>query len=490
MNKSKLFPFRTSKRTNDRETASHRETNSSRVNNSVFLRISVVILVMGLTPHFGSIAVAADAKPNIVFILADELGYYQTGFMGSKVIKTPNMDRMAKDGIIMRNLLAGNATCAPTRCSLMTGKHAGHAAIRSNDGMSIRDEEVTIAEMLKQKGYATGGFGKWGIGGRGSDGVPEKNGFDLFFGYYNQAHAHSYYSPFLIRNSEEVPQAGNKGGRNGQSYSAYVIHDEAKTWIRENAERPFFAYLAYTLPHGPFAIPDDDPALDAYKGSGLKKDELLCAAMTTLLDTQIGEIQTLLQELGLEKNTLIMLSGDNGKEGLFGGNKDPDSDFQFRGDKANLYEGGVRVPFVAYWPGTIPGGQSSDHLCYFPDVMPTIAEATGTKLPADTDGISILPTLISERGAGHPQSQHDFLYWEHKGWQALRQNNWSLVKPTKSNQWELYDLADDPGQKADLAAKKPELLKRLTALAEHAHEPQRQGAYESRELDDRDKHSK
>ncbi len=451
----------------------------------------ILLLLLATAPSLAPAApTAASAKPNIVYIVVDELGYFQPGFMGNPVIKTPHLDRLAKDGIVLKNMLAGNPTCAPARCSLLTGKHSGHASIRSNGESSMRAEEETIAEMLKKAGYATGGFGKWGIGGRGSEGVPEKNGFDVFFGYYNQAHAHTYYPSHLIRNSAEVPQAGNQGGQKGQTYSAYVIHAAAKKWIREHAKEPFFAYLPYTLPHGPFAIPDNDPSLDVYKGQGLKKDELLCAAMTTLLDTQVGEIVALLQELGLENNTLICLSGDNGKQGLFGGNKDPRSDFAFRGDKADLYEGGLRVPFLAYWPGKIPGGRISDHLCYFPDMMATLAEATGTQAPADTDGLSIWPTLVGEKGAAHPQAQHDYLYWEHKGWVAVRQNNWSLVKPGKAKSAELYNLADDPGQKINLADKNPELLKKLNALAEKAHAPQRQGTFTNRELDERDKRGK
>lgn len=450
-------------------------------------RIALANLVLLVT---STVAARAADKPNIIYILVDELGYYQPGFMGDKIIKTPNMDRLVAEGIIMKNMLAGDASCSPTRCALMTGKHTGHSSIRSNGGDSIRADEETIAEMLKKDGYATGGFGKWGLGGRGSEGIPEKNGFDVFFGYYNTAQAHTYYPSWLIRNSEEVPQAGNKGGHTGETYSAYVIHDEAKQWIRAHAKEPFFAYLPYTLPHGPFSIPDDDPSLAVYKGQKLTKDELLCAAMTTLLDTQVGEIVALLEELGIKKNTLICISGDNGKEGLFGGNKDPNSDFAFRGDKANLYEGGVRVPFLANWPGTIPGGQVSDFLCYFPDVMPTIAAATGATVPAESDGLSILPTLIGEKAAGQAQAEHDYLYWEHQKWTALRTKEWSIVKSGKSDVWELFNLEDDPGQKTDLAAQNPEMLKKLTALAASAHETQRRGDVGDDKLDLRDKRGK
>ncbi len=431
-----------------------------------------------------------SSKPNIIYIMADEFGYYQPGFMGAKIVKTPNLDRLAAEGIVLRNMLAGNASCSPTRCSLLTGKHGGHASIRSNGGLSIRSDEQTIGEMLKQEGYATGGFGKWGIGGRSSDGVPEQHGFDTFFGYYNQSHAHSYFSPYLIRNSVEVPQAGNHGGRKGQTYSAYVIHEEAKKWIRDNAQSPFFAYLPYTLPHGPFAIPEDDPHYHLYDQAGLSEEERLYAAMISLLDTQVGEIVTLLKEQGLENKTLIMFSGDNGYGKTLDGNKDPQTDFEFRGEKSNLYDGGIRVPFFAYWPGTIKPGQSSEFVSYFPDVMPTIAELTGASLPVDVDGISILPTLIGEKNAGHAQSPHDSLYWEHDKWKAIRQGDWTLVKPYKSDDWELFNLKTDPEQRTDVSKEYPQIKRELTSLAEAAHEPQRAGVYHDPDLDLKDKQAK
>ncbi len=473
---------------NHRDTEMHREIHSLRIKYSVFLCASVVILASG---DFARCQCrAAEVKPNIIYIMADEFGYYQPGFMGAKIIKTPNIDRLASQGLVMTNMLAGNASCSPTRSALMTGKHGGHGSIRSNGGYSIRAEEVTIAELLKEQGYATGGFGKWGIGGRGSEGVPEQNGFDVFFGYYNQAHAHTYYPSYLIRNSQEVPQVGNHGGRSGQTYSQYVIHDAAKHWIREQAGKPFFAYLPYTLPHGPFAIPDDDPSLAVYKDQKLTKDELLYAAMSSLLDTHIGEIVALLNEMGIFNNTLIFFSGDNGYGKTLGGNKSPDSDFEFRGEKSNLYDGGIRVPFFAYWPDKIPSGQRSDLLSYFPDVMPTIAEATGAKVPAETDGVSILPTLIGEKAAGHAQVKHDYLYWEHQNWQALRQDDWTLIKTPKSKNWELYNLQSDPGQKDDVSDQQLDRLRKLIKLVDAAHQPQREGIYDNHDFDLRDKHAK
>jgi arylsulfatase A-like enzyme len=444
---------------------------------------------------------SAAAKPNIIYIMADELGYYEPGFMGGQTIKTPNLDRMAAEGIRFNNLYAGSCVCAPTRCCFLTGKHSGHTSVRANGGGTpMRAEEVTIASMLKPLGYATGGFGKWGCGGRDSTGVPEKHGFDVFLGYYDQVHAHTYYPPYLIRNSEEVPLAGNKGGTRGPVYSHYVIHDAAVKFIREHSKGPFFAYLPYTPPHGNFNIPDTDPAWALYKDKPWPEDARRYAAMVTMVDRQVGEILALIKELGIEKNTLVFFSGDNGgndyfvskgfPRGVHSANKNPTTGVEFRGRKTTLYEGGVRVPFIARWPGKIAVGGVSDHVGYFPDLLPTIAEVAGAKAPADVDGISILPTLIGEAAAGHAQKQHEYLYWEISGWTAIRQGNWRAVKPPKTDAWELYDLATDPSEARNLATSKPDVLAKLTALAAKAHEPVREGTFARNDRHERDRRAK
>src|SRR5688572_11469588 len=262
--------------------------------------------------------VHAAAKPNIVYIMADELGYFEPIFMGGKTIQTPNLDRMAAEGMTFKNMFAGSPVCAPTRCNFLTGKHSGHASVRANGGGTpLRADEVTIASMLKPLGYATGGFGKWGCGGRDSSGVPEKHGFDVFLGYYDQVHAHSYYPPYLIRNSEEVPLTGNSGGSNGQTYSHYLIHEAAMKFVREHARQPFFAYLPYTPPHGNFDIPDSDPAWALYQDKPWPEPARRYAAMVTMVDRQVGEILALLKELGIDQNTLVFFSGDNGGNDYF-----------------------------------------------------------------------------------------------------------------------------------------------------------------------------
>lgn len=441
---------------------------------------------------------AAGPKPNVIYLMDDELGYFEPAFMGGTTIQTPNLDRMAAEGMRFNNLLAGSSVCAPTRCCFLTGKHSGHTSVRANGGGTpMRADEQTVASILKPLGYATGGFGKWGNGGRDSTGVPEKHGFDTFFGYYDQVHAHSQYPPYLIQNSEEVPLKGNKDGRTGETYAQYAIHDAAMKFIRDHAKEPFFAYLPYTPPHGNFQIPDSDPAWALYKDKPWSEDARRYAAMVTMIDREVGEIIALLKELGIDDNTLFLFSGDNGANdyfksqdfprGVHSGNKDPKTGVEYRGTKGTLYEGGLRIPFIARWPGKIAPGSVTDFLGYFPDLLPTIAEVTGATAPADIDGVSFLPTLL---GKNDEQKQHDYLYWEIGNWTAIRQGDWRGVRPKANAAWELYDLAADPGETKDLAAAKPEELAKLVALAEKAHEPVREGSFSRTDRHERDRRAK
>ncbi|OYW24816.1 MAG: hypothetical protein B7Z55_01105 [Planctomycetales bacterium 12-60-4] len=443
----------------------------------------------------------AMEKPNVIYIMSDELGYFEPGFMGGENIRTPHLDKMAADGIIFRNLFAGSSVCAPTRCCLMTGKHSGHSSVRANGGGTpLRAEEQTIASLLKDRGYATGGYGKWGCGGRGSTGVPEQHGFDEFFGYYDQVHAHTYYPPYLIRNSAEVPLAGNSGGSTGKTYSQYVIHLAAMKFIREHAGGPFFAYLPYTPPHGNFDIPDSDPAWKIYQDKPWPEPARRYAAMVTMVDRQVGEVLALLRELGIDEKTLVMFCGDNGgndyfkspqfPRGIHLANKNPHTGVEYRGTKGTLYEGGVRVPFIARWPGKIPPGRTSEYLGYFPDILPTIAEIAGAKAPADIDGVSIVPELIGEAAAGRKQPQHDYLYWEIGGWTAIRQGQWRAVRPKATQVWELYNLSTDPSESKNVANVNPAVLSKLTELAAQAHEPVREGTFASTDLHERDRRAK
>jgi arylsulfatase A-like enzyme len=461
-----------------------------------------VLLVLALLPwSLLPAAGGAAAKPNVVYIMADELGYFETGYMGNPHIRTPHIDRLAAEGIRFTQGLAGSAVCAPTRCCFLTGKHSGHTSVRLNGGGTpLRAEEPTIASILKPLGYATGGFGKWGNGGRGSTGVPEKHGFDLFVGYYDQVHAHSYYPPYLIRNSEELPLAGNRGNSDGQTYSQYVIFGEAVKFIRANRDRPFFCYLPFTPPHGNFDIPDTDAAWALYKDKPWPEPARRYAAMVTMLDRQVGEIMALLKELGLDERTLVMFSGDNGgndyfvtpefPRGVHSANKDPKTGAEFRGRKGQLYEGGLRIPVAARWPGKIAPGRVSDLLWYFPDLLPTIAEVTGAKPPADIDGISILPEMIGEAAAVRKQPQHEYLYWEFVGQTAVRRGDWKAIQPKPAAPWELYDLRTDISESRNLASVRPEILAQLQADAKSAHTPAVEGTFASTELHERDRAAK
>lgn len=449
---------------------------------------------------------AAD-KPNIVYIMSDELAYYELSHMGNKKLHTPNIDAMASNGIRFTQAMAGAPVCAPLRCTLMTGKHMGHASVRANDGGTpLRAEEDTIATVLKEVGYATGGFGKWGAGGRGSTGVPEKHGFDVFYGYYDQVHAHSFYPPYLVRNSKEVTLKGNKGGRSGETYSHYEIMNEAIGFIRENKDRPFFCYLPITPPHGMYDIPADDPAWQQYQDDAWMKDSKVpqdvknYAAMVTMVDNNLGTVIDLLKELELEDNTIVFFTGDNGGQdrfrndkhprGFYGPNKNPVTGVEFRGGKGNLYEGGLRIPFLVQWPGKIKPGQTSDLLFYQPDMFPTLAELASARTPDDLDGMSILPTILGKQATGREQSQHEFLYWEYGSQTAVRMQDWKAVRPRSNSDWELYDLSKDISETKSLASQHPDVLKKMIAFAEASHTEPRPGTFADRIDHEKDRQAK
>lgn len=470
---------------------------------------AALVLAMAALMPWVTIEPAASAaqprKPNIVYFIIDELGYYELSCMGHPEMKTPNIDRLAAEGTRFTQFLAGSSVCAPTRCCLMTGKHSGHSSLRTNGGWeAIRAGEETVASLLKKAGYACGGFGKWGCGGRGTSGVPETHGFDVFLGYYDQVHAHTFFPKYLIRNSREVPLAGNTGDpHEGQTFSQYVIFDGAKQFLRENKDRPFFLYLPWTPPHGQWGIPKDDPSWQLYKdkpwqaGQKSKDDAKIYAAMVNLVDRQLGEIMATLKEFGLDDNTVVFFSGDNGgytyfaddqhPAGLFGPNVDPKTGRRFRGGKGNLYEGGLRVPFFVRWPGKIQAGRVSQHLGYFPDIMPTLAELAGVESPRDSDGISLVPELLGEQAAGRKQAVHEHLYWELGTQTAVRKGDWKAVRPKPNAPWELYDLSRDIEELQNVADQQPQVLAALTRLAEQSHQPMVPGEVYDREVIDKDR---
>lgn len=455
-----------------------------------WVRLAPVVFVFVLS-LLGRQAGAQDRPPNIVYIMSDELAYYELGHMGNTHIRTPRIDRMAREGLRFTRAYAGSCVCAPLRCNLMTGLHAGHASVRANDGGTpLREGEATIASLLKERGYATGGFGKWGCGGRDSTGVPESHGFDQFFGYYDQVHAHSYYPPYLIRNSEEVSLEGNVGGSDGQTYSHYAIMDEAIDFIRSHRDQPFFCYLPITPPHGMYSIPADDPAWDLYAEDEWMRDPTVSqevknyAAMVSMVDRNVGEVLDLLDELGLAENTIVFFTGDNGGQdrfrdpehprGFFGPNVHPATGVEFRGGKGNLYEGGLRIPFLVRWPGHVDAGRVSDFVFYQPDILPTLTELAGARTPENVDGTSILAEIFS---ATDRAASHEFMYWEFGQQVAVRHGRWKAIRPRVNAAWELYDLEQDVSESHDVAGEHEELLAKLVEFAKASHEDPRPGEY-------------
>lgn len=443
------------------------------------------------------------AKPNIVYIMSDELAYYEVGYAGAKLLQTPRIDRLARDGMIFTNALAAAPVCAPLRACLMTGKHMGHCSVRANDGGTpLRAGEATIASMLKEQGYATGGFGKWGAGGRDSTGVPEKHGFDVFYGYYDQVHAHSFYPPYLVRNSEEVTLEGNIGGRAGKTYSHYEIMKQGLKFIRDNKDQPFFCYLPITPPHGMYDIPDSDPAWKLFKDKeGWPEDAKRYAAMVKMVDRNVGQVLDLLKELNLDQNTIVFFAGDNGGQdrfrspkhprGFFGPNVNPETGVEFRGGKGNLYEGGLKIPSLVYWPGKVKPGSVSDLIWYQVDLFPTLAELVKAKAPDDLDGMSILPTILGEDTVGRKQQQHDMIYWEFGNQIAVRSGKWKAIRAGKKDpQWALYDLSSDISESQDVSAENSDLLAKMIEFANESHRPAQPGSYTTRTRHERDRWAK
>ena len=444
-------------------------------------------------------SVRAEERPNIIFLMLDEWGYFESSHMQHPDLLTPNIDRFAAEGMRFTKALAGGPVCGPTRCVLMTGLHSGHTSMRNNNGFApIREEEPTLASMLKRGGYATGGFGKWGIGGRGTSGVPEKHGFDVFFGYYDQVHAHTFYPRYLIRNSKEVPLEGNDGESfyEGKTHAQKAIFRESMEFIKENRSTPFFCYLPWTPPHGLWGIDEDDPSWQLFKdkpwtaGQRTPQDAKVYAAFLHMVDRQIGEILGLLKHLELDERTVFFLCGDNGGQayfktpdrphGFFGPNLNPVTGERFRAGKGSLYEGGLKVPMLARWPGKIEAGRVSDHVLYFPDVMPTLAEIADVESPK-TDGLSFWPTLSGTA----EQKNHSFLYWEYGNQVAVREGDWKAYRRGKAK-WELYRLDRDPEESLNVAERHAEIVARLEQFALEAHEPIRAGTIYNRALTDKD----
>jgi len=446
---------------------------------------------------------STERKPNIVYFLADDLGYNELGCYGQKWIKTPNIDSIATSGIRFTQHYSAQAVCAPARCSLMTGMHQGHSYIRGNGNPverrgkgkpkdlyfpgqhPIPDSTLTIAEVLKKQGYATAAIGKWGLGFEGSSGDPNKQGFDLFYGFLCQVHAHNHYPRFLWRNGKKEMLKGNDRKLTGETFSQDKFTEVALDFVNENKDKPFFLYMPYAIPH--LSIQVTDESLEEYKGNIPEAEykhrgylphpfpRAGYAAMISHLDRDIGKVMDLVKKLGLEEDTIFIFASDNGPTyDRLGGS---DSDFfessgPLRGRKGSLYEGGIRVPMVASWKGKIAPGTTTDLISAFWDVFPTFCDLAGAEAPRNIDGISFLPTLLGRA----QQKKHGFLYWEfssYGGQQALRMGKWKVLRQglmkNRDAEFQLYDLENDIGETKNVAADQPEVLKKAIEILKQEH---------------------
>ena len=456
--------------------------------------LSIAILVC--------LASTTQAKPNIIWIMADDLGYGDIGCYGQKKIRTPSLDRMAKEGLRFTQFYAGATVCAPSRSVLMTGQHTGRTWVRGNAGrkmeiQSLRDRDITVAEMLKKAGYQTALCGKWGLGdvGRGASGLPNRQGFDHFYGYLNQVHAHNYYPEFLWRNRKKV-MLRNVVKKNGRGYGGFrggyatkrvdyshdLVMKEAQEWIQKHHQKPFFLYLALTIPHanneGTRGTKNGQevPDYGIYAKKNWAAPDKGQAAMITRMDADVGRLMELLKKLGVARNTLVIFTSDNGHH-REGGNRPEffDANGPLNGMKRNLTEGGIRVPTIAWWPGTIKANRTSDHIGYFGDLMATACDIAKVDLPkpsAGMDSISFLPTL---EGKSDKQQQHKYLYWEfyeRGSKQAVRFGKWKAIrKPMFTGNVQLFDLSKDIGEKKNIAQQHPGKVKEAIAYMKQAHVP-------------------
>jgi arylsulfatase A-like enzyme len=479
--------------------------------------VSAVVLTLALVQ---GPTTAADRLPNIVLIMADDLGYSELGCYGQEKILTPRLDELASQGMRFTRNYAGNAVCAPSRCVLLTGKHPGHAWVRNNSEVKpegqrpIPANEVTIAEILKQAGYVTGAFGKWGLGNPGSEGDPNNQGFDRFFGYNCQRHAHSYYPSYLwsddrrieLNNNPPVPGhaslAGDADPKDPRSYDVFKgtdyapdhINQQALEFLQQNRDRPFFLYYPTVIPHVALHVPDEelkpylaqkwnDPPFTRSGGYGYTPHftpRAAYASMITRMDRYIGRILDQLEELGLEENTIVVFTSDNGTTHL---KQEVDYDFfqsvtPLRGLKGSLYEGGIRVPLIVRWPGKVKAGSSNDYVTGLEDWLPTLLDMIGMidKVPADVDGISIANTLSS-----HRQAPRSFLYREFSGYggqQAVWMGKWKGIRTNMSRKnnpnplkIELFDLSEDISESKDVAADNPKVVAQIRRLMADQHTP-------------------
>ncbi len=446
-----------------------------------------------------SVADEPARKPNIVLIVADDLGYGDLGSYGQKLIQTPHLDRLAAEGLRFTDFYAGSPVCAPSRCTLMTGKHPGHAYVRDNweaGGWKEHDAEgqlpllpgtETLGRILQDAGYKTACIGKWGLGGPDSTGAPNKQGFDHFYGYLCQRQAHNFYPTHLWDDDQRVELEGNVWKNlTGPHYAHDLMTEDALQWTKSQGEDPFFLLLTYTVPHLALQVPEDsmepyigewdDPPYDGKRGYlPHPTPRAAYAGMISRMDRDVGRLMAQLEEMGVGEDTLVMFTSDNGATYDIGGAHSEffESNGELRGAKGSVYEGGMRVPLIARWPGKVPAGEVTTAMGAFWDFMPTLAEVSGAETTEESDGMSLMPVL---QGEVAPKGRT--LYWEFPSYghqQALRQGDWMLVRRflgnKKKTSTELYNLAEDLSQKNDLAAKHPELVERMLKRMESERVP-------------------
>jgi arylsulfatase A-like enzyme len=421
-------------------------------------------------------------KPNVIFIMADDLGYADLGCYGQKLIKTPNIDKLAKEGMRFTQAYSGSSVCAPARSVLMTGMHTGHTRIRGNHGLGgvmgiggtdgrvpIKDEDFTLAELMKSAGYTTGMVGKWGLGEPNTTGEPNAQGFDEFYGFLNQRRAHSYYPDYIWKNKEKVELTGNKNGK-GTDYTHDLFADYSVDFIKRHKKEPFFLYLPLCIPHSRYELPDQG----IYKDKDWPEDAIAYAAMISRMDKSIGQIMEALKENGLDENTIIFFTSDNGAAESSQTWKMFESNAPLRGVKRDPYEGGIRVPMIVRYPSKIAQGETSDLPWYFADVLPTLAELTGVSTPNDIDGTSVLTTLKG----GNQDFSNRTMYWEFyekDGWRATRFGDWKAIQRDmhkKEHQpIEIYNLKNDVGETTNLAEQHPELVEKAEHIFKESHIP-------------------
>ncbi len=445
----------------------------------IYLFLLPFILLSACNSHISDTKTTKNL-PNIIFILADDLGIGDLSCYGQSNFKTPNIDILAMEGIMFTNHYSGAPVCAPSRCVLLTGKHTGHATIRQNHSqigegrVSLSHADFTIGQLAKDAGYKTAAFGKWGVGEDGTEGVPNKRGFDEYFGYLNNDHCEFYYTDFLYENLDTFWIEANRNGKKGV-YTHDVFTRKTKQFIKENSDTSFFIYLAYTIPHDLYQVPAEDSEPFAGKfisdgKMGYDSVRSVYAGMITRMDRQIGEIMMLLKETGIDENTLVIFTSDNGavNPANFGGNYFK-SHKNFKGHKGDLYEGGIRTPLIARWPGNIIPGTTTEHISAFWDFMPTLAEIVGVKC-RETDGISYLPALLGKTD----QENHKYLYWEFSrksvASQAARMGDMKVIRNAGINSSvEVYNLKTDPGESLNIADLYPDIVSEGLKIFNEAH---------------------